>query len=138
MAGEQTVAQSAKGPDGSGQKAGAGEDYGKPVHIVAAAAAAGSSLINYPLILLPFFSATDFLMESPRRNRFIVSVDKEFPKRSFVPVITCSDDVPRMVLLAQLPPLGSVAAGAIAGLFSRKLELCCLQALKTLAFIFTH
>jgi hypothetical protein len=66
-------------------------------------------------------------MESPRRSRFIVSVEKDFPKTSFVPVITCSDDVPRMHLLAELPPLSSVAAGAIAGLFTRKLELCCLQ-----------
>jgi hypothetical protein len=67
-------------------------------------------------------------MDSPRRSRFHFSVEEMFPKTMFVPVITCSDDVPRMHLLAELPPLGSVAAGAIAGLFTRKLELCCLQA----------
>jgi hypothetical protein len=66
-------------------------------------------------------------MDSPRRNRFLVSVEEDFSKTRFVPVITCSDDVPRMHFLADLPALGSVAAGAIAGLFTRKLELCCLQ-----------
>ncbi len=66
-------------------------------------------------------------MESPRRSRFLVSVEKDFSQTSFVPVITCSDDVPRMHFLAELPLLSSVASGAIAGLFTRKLELCCLQ-----------
>jgi hypothetical protein len=74
-------------------------------------------------------------MESPHRSRFVVSVDEEFIKTKFVPVITCSEDVPRMHLLAELPPLGSVAAGAIAGLFTRKLELCCLQVLQAVALI---
>jgi hypothetical protein len=74
-----------------------------------------------------FCSATDFLMDSPRRSRFLVSVEAAYPRASFVPVLACSDDVPRMHLLAELPPLASVAAGAIAGLFTRKLELCCLQ-----------
>ena len=88
--------------------------------------------VPHPLLLPlhlthPCPSATDFLMDSPRRNRFLVSVEEDFSKTRFVPVITCSDDVPRMHFLADLPALGSVAAGAIAGLFTRKLELCCLQ-----------
>jgi len=66
-------------------------------------------------------------MESPHRSRFIVSVEQDYALPNFVAVITCSDDVPRMHLLAELPQLGSVATGAIAGLFMRKLELCCLQ-----------
>ena len=100
---------------------------------------AASALLMLPqsllaiTVLLPLHlthpcpSATDFLMDSPRRNRFLVSVEEAFSKTRFVPVITCSDDVPRMHFLADLPALGSVAAGAIAGLFTRKLELCCLQ-----------
>ena len=44
-----------------------------------------------------------------------------------MPVITCSEHVPRSHLLSELPPLQSVALNAMPGLFVRKLELCCLQ-----------
>ncbi len=90
------------------------------------------------LLTPPAASATEFLMESPHRGRFIVSVEQNYALANFVAVITCSDDVPRMHLLAELPPLGHVATGAIAGLFMRKLELCCLQVRPSPCFIALH
>jgi hypothetical protein len=77
-------------------------------------------------------------MDSAHRSRFIVSVEQNYALSNFVAVITCSDDVPRMHLLAELPPLGSVATGAIAGLFMRKLELCCLQVRPSPCLIAPH